>query len=495
MGMRDLYGVLGVPRDASAAAIRRAYKELVLRVHPDKHPSGASRDAAEALFKELSDAYQTLSDADSRSLHDAELLRSGPPPTSSVTSSSGTPTNPAASPFADPDFQRRFVDDVAKKMRAESTHPDSTIDTDNLSDALFGEHRANFQFQQERPKAPDLELPLPITLEELHSGCLKRRRLTRTVQTEKQEPGAPPRRVVTTLRIDVRPGYRPGDKIRFRDAGEETNAMRAPDIVFVIEQEEHKRFTRRGDDLHTTVAIRLGDALTGVSATVIGIESSPVTIATDTIVKPGATHVVCGAGLSRRGRIETRGDLVVTFDVQFPERLLPAERRALRDLFNKIEMKAARPVMRRSASMFAGARSASDTDKDLANARVREPRSIGRAAFCVGALPIRTAPGRPVPSTVPPSARAASNNSATGGGAGVRSAPQSTAPSPAASADRYVPPAPTSRNIFPSTTVHVFRRTTSRNRKESEVANNSHAPQEPPSRTKMRSKGWHSMFR
>lgn len=493
MSVRDLYAVLGVRRDATAPAIRRAYKELSLRVHPDKQPAGAKRDAAEALFKELSAAYETLSDPDSRALHDVELVRSRQLPTSSVTSSGGTPS---ASPFTDADFQRRFAEGFARKMRADSDPDAPALDDEDIFDALFGERRANFQPHPpaERPKAPDREISLALTLEELHAGCVKRRRLTRSACSPEN---GDMRRVATILRIDVRPGYRPGDKVRFRDAGDETPALRAPDVVFVIAQSDHPRFTRRGDDLHCSLAVPLGDALTGVSATLAGIDGAPVTVATDAVVKPGATLVMRGAGLSRRGRTETRGDLVVTFNVKFPERLFPAERRALRDVFNKIDAKAARAPMRRSASMFSGPRVVSDSDESVSAAAAREPRSTGNAAFR-SAPPTRT----PTCSSSQGSAQSSSHTqSRTTARAAAQATANATVHATTQAAEQATTPPPdrvtsSHRTTRQNAAIHVFKRTGSRSsRKESEVDSAGRSVREPHSKSKSRSKGWLNMFR
>ncbi len=141
------------------------------------------------------------------------------------------------------------------------------------------------------------------------------------------------------MRIDIKPGYRPGDKVRFRDAGDESEERRPPDVVFVISQLSHARFTRDGDDLHVVVSLELAEALTGANVNVEGIDGKAVKMTLDHVVKPGSTQVVTGAGLTRRGAPGERGDLVVKFAVVFPERLLPSEKGMLKDVFARISAK------------------------------------------------------------------------------------------------------------------------------------------------------------
>ncbi len=261
-------------------------------------------------------------------------------------------------------------------MRSEGETP---LDGEELFSALFGERRAQFRFES-REKAPDREIPLPLTLEELHTGCTKRRKLQRQVRDEDGvlQP------MITSLRIDVKPGYRPGDRIRFRNAGSESDEYRAPDVVFVIQQKEHAKFSRRNDDLLITLPIHLSDALTGVNTKVVGIDGEEIPVVIDdSVAKPGDTHVVRGKGLARRGSPNHRGDLIVRFDVQFPERLLPAERRALKDVLGRVAQRETRPAMRRTASMFtARGREFSDVSRVE-----EEPKSTGRRAFQRSSMP------------------------------------------------------------------------------------------------------------
>ena len=67
---RDYYEVLGLPRAASAAEIKRAYRQLARKHHPDLQP-GAEREKAAERFKEINEAYEVLSDPDKRAKYDA----------------------------------------------------------------------------------------------------------------------------------------------------------------------------------------------------------------------------------------------------------------------------------------------------------------------------------------------------------------------------------------------------------------------------------------
>ena len=74
MNKRDYYDILGVSRDASAAEIKKAYRKMAIKYHPDKNPDNKE---AEEMFKEAAEAYEVLSNPEKRSRYDQFGLASG----------------------------------------------------------------------------------------------------------------------------------------------------------------------------------------------------------------------------------------------------------------------------------------------------------------------------------------------------------------------------------------------------------------------------------
>lgn len=96
----DFYKIMGVPRDADAAAIKKAYRKLVKECHPDTHPGDTQ---AEERFKQIAEAYAVLSDDEKREQYDREIIRSG------EKHRQGTVRRESPSrPFDPADFQREF---------------------------------------------------------------------------------------------------------------------------------------------------------------------------------------------------------------------------------------------------------------------------------------------------------------------------------------------------------------------------------------------------
>lgn len=135
--------------------------------------------------------------------------------------------------------------------------------------------------------------------------------------------------------MQINPGYKSGTKIRFPHAGNEREGEEPQDVVFVVEETPHERFTRDGNNLIITEKLPLVDALTGQggSRTVTGLDGRRIQIPIPTaVVKPGAQSRITGQGMPIRkeGRVQQKGDLIVKWEIVFPDRLSSSQRDAIR---------------------------------------------------------------------------------------------------------------------------------------------------------------------
>jgi DnaJ family protein B protein 4 len=168
--------------------------------------------------------------------------------------------------------------------------------------------------------------PLKLTLEELFHGTTKRLKIGRKLLSGGSED--------KQIEIQVHPGWKSGTKIRFKGAGNEREDGEAQDIVFVVEEKPHDRFVREGDNLVTKLPISLVDALTspGGTRTVDSLDSKKhkVTLPTG-VIKPGMETRIPGAvmPIRKEGGIKGRGDIIVRWDVQFPDRLTASQKEGI----------------------------------------------------------------------------------------------------------------------------------------------------------------------
>jgi DnaJ homolog subfamily B member 4 len=137
------------------------------------------------------------------------------------------------------------------------------------------------------------------------------------------------------LEITVLPGWKSGTKVRFPHAGNETLSGEAQDLVFIVEEKPHPHFVRDGSDLIHTIKIPLVDALTadGGSRQIEGLSGSKISVPVPSgVIKPGQETRIRGEGMPIRkdGTQRSKGDLVIKWDVVFPDRLTPSQKEGVR---------------------------------------------------------------------------------------------------------------------------------------------------------------------
>lgn len=230
MEYRDYYRTLGVPRNATEKEIKRAYRDLARRYHPDLNPGDKD---AENRFKEINEAYEVLSDRDKRARYD----QLGPNWQRSVGFDWG-----------------RWASSGSSNRRSSRVQYDSEGSGSIFSDffnAVFGDGgRSSHTRSQKKPiRGRDVEVTVTISLEEAYRGT-----------TRKISNGD--RRHQFTAHIP--PGARDGTKVRFAAQGKSGFAGgEHGDLYIIVAVDEHPIFERDGDDLYMDLKVDLFTAVLG----------------------------------------------------------------------------------------------------------------------------------------------------------------------------------------------------------------------------------------
>ncbi len=346
---RDYYEILGLQRGATVDDIKRAYRKLALKYHPDRNPNDPQ---AEQNFKEAAEAYEVLSDSDKRQRYDRyghEGLRG-----SSVH-----------------DFSRMDAGDIF------------SIFEDIFGEALGGGRRG----RQRGQRGYDLETPLDITLEEVARGVERDIEFTRqdhcpTCSGSGAKPGVEPVpcvtcggqgqvvqagfggmfRMVTTcpacggqgrvvkercpdcrgtgrkpkkrvINVKVPPGIHSGQAIRIPGEGEPgSNGGPRGDLHVVVRVLKHDRFERQDDHLVYHLPISFTQAALGAKVEIpaLGANGEPHELTIKAGTQHGEVLQVKGQGLPNL-RSGHRGDLAVVVTVRIPGRLTEKQDKLLRD--------------------------------------------------------------------------------------------------------------------------------------------------------------------
>uniref|UniRef100_A0A6U4WZX3 J domain-containing protein n=1 Tax=Hemiselmis andersenii TaxID=464988 RepID=A0A6U4WZX3_HEMAN len=314
----DPYTVLEVSREATEAEIKKAFRKLSIKNHPDK---GGDK----VIFQKIQRAYEILSNEELRMVYD----HAGHEGLDQHEKGQNAP----ASPF----------------------------------DAFFGGGQ-----QRGVNKGPDAKVEMQVTMEDMYNGndvsmSIKRRVVCRQCkgrETWKTEPcrecgECPPeikmvqqqvapgfvvqqqqqvpseyrcKNEPKELKVTVEKGSPDGHEVRFKGASEQSPGQVPGDVVLGLKMKSHSVFTRKGNDLHMTMEISLKEALTGFTRTVKQLDGREILVEEKGITGPYSTKVVLGEGMPVHGVPSESGKLKIQMKVKFPKSLTSDQVEQLRTL-------------------------------------------------------------------------------------------------------------------------------------------------------------------
>lgn len=182
--------------------------------------------------------------------------------------------------------------------------------------------------KQQPVQDPPIETPIQVSLEELATGCTKRLKISRQVLS-----GGVVSREEKILSIDIKPGWKAGTKITFEQHGDQKPGVIPADIIFVVRDKDHQYFKRDPDNnLLYTAKVGLRDALVGCLLHIPTIDGRVLTIQLNEVIQPGTQKRIPGEGLPLPKCPGQRGDMIVTFDVEFPTNLSMQQRQELANI-------------------------------------------------------------------------------------------------------------------------------------------------------------------
>jgi curved DNA-binding protein len=315
---RDYYAILGVSKNASAEDIKKAYRQLARKYHPDLNPGDK---AAEAKFKEITEANEVLSDVDKRTQYDrfgqywrqAEQTKTNPRSTSTSSSSSTSSSN-----FNDVDFgQYNNFDDFVNELLGRFNNPNSTNTAGSSSSSrttasATNNTRTTSNADDSTTNAggaagSDREATISLSLAEAFKGVQK----SFNLGTE-------------TIKVRIPGGAKSGSRIRVRGKGNINpyNKQRG-DLYLTVELQPHPFFRLEGEQLICEVPISPEEAVLGAQIE-IPTPDGMVTVNVPAGVLSGQSLRLRGKGWTNpRGE---RGDQLAKIIIATPQNITLAER-------------------------------------------------------------------------------------------------------------------------------------------------------------------------
>jgi DnaJ-class molecular chaperone len=303
MPKKDYYELLGVERSASDDEIKRAFKKLARKFHPDVNPGD---NKAEDRFKEISEAYAVLSDGEKRRKYDMM---------GHAAFSGGNPWGARGAP--------QNVEDILREFGI-----------GDIFGSIFGSGggsraRGGGFWSSPRPQGPTKGQDVNYSMEIGFDDALRGMSTTITVPKTEVRNGSP-RRTTERIQVKIPAGVSSGSKVRLAGKGEPSRTGGSPGDLFIITKvQPHKFFERKGDNLYLDLPISLGESVLGTRVEIHTYEgTTKMTIPPCT--QSGQTFRLSGKGaphLKGKGK----GDLYVTARVQIPDHVDDGSQELIRE--------------------------------------------------------------------------------------------------------------------------------------------------------------------
>jgi DnaJ family protein A protein 2 len=314
------YKVLGVPQSASQEEIRKAYRKLAREHHPDK-------GGDEKLFKEIQEAYDCLSDAEKKELYD----QGGKEAVERGGGGGGGHDDLLSALFGGGGSRRQ----QRGPQKGESVVHKIQVSLENL----FNGKTFKMAISRQRVKYPSGMSP-----DQAASVCktcggagavLKTQRMGPMLQQVQMrcpdcggqgksfKEGVSVFQEKKTLEVRVDPGMKHGQKIVMAGEADENPGMEAGDVVFVLVQQDHPIFQRKGADLVMEKQISLKDALCGFKFAIKHLDERTIVLknAPGQVIKPNSLKMIAAEGMPLWKRPFEKGRLFILFKIVFPETL------------------------------------------------------------------------------------------------------------------------------------------------------------------------------
>lgn len=329
---RDYYEILGLDKKATDASIKKAYRKLAKKYHPDSNPNDKE---AEKRFKEVTEAYNVLSDKEKKKLYDqfghAGLDPNGPFANGGAYGTSGNYTGAGGSrnsyAYRSPDgtyqefhFEGGDMNDIFGDMFGDIFHHTHSGSSAGARSGFGNGFGNGFSGQNYKQKGEDLHTEIDVSFHDAAFGCDKVIHLTNPSTGQTQ-----------SLQVHIPAGIDDGKSVRLKGKGHPgIGGGPAGDLFLKVHIQNSTAFTRKGLDIYTTKRVPFTTAALGGEALVSTLDGQVLCK-----VRPGTQSCskirLKGKGIVSMQNPSVHGDLYVTIQIDVPKNLSPEAQKKLKE--------------------------------------------------------------------------------------------------------------------------------------------------------------------
>ncbi|TID31278.1 hypothetical protein CANINC_000119 [Pichia inconspicua] len=351
-----LYDLLGVQPNANDADIKKAYRKMALKYHPDK-PTGDTEK-----FKQVSEAFQILSDKEKREIYDQyglEAARGNAPAGNPFAGAGGGPGGPGGGAgfsgfssggyggshgFSQADafniFNQfgGFEDIFGGGSRSGSSGGfggnggfssfsssgmpggASFSSSGGMPGGMGGMGGMGGGGSSRRAEAEIVDLNVPVSLEEFYKGGTKKLKINRKGPSGESEG--------KLIEINIKPGWKAGTKITYPNEGDYKDGQRQT-LRLILADKPNSTFKREGDNLRAEIKLSFKESLLGFKREFMTLSGRKLHLSRTTPTQPNFTETFPGQGMPISKQPGKNGDLIIEYKVDYPVYLNAAQKEAI----------------------------------------------------------------------------------------------------------------------------------------------------------------------